>query len=345
MRLLELFRFDMLTYPWVLVLLLFVAVLFLAEAFARAPGALMISTGETLARIPGHGRAVLRRLPPLLRALGLSALIVALAGPMHGFQVRTDRANVVDIMICLDVSGSMLQRDFVIGGQPRDRLFVAKEAVRTFIQSRKERASDRYGMDRLGLVLYAGYAWTKVPLTLDYAILERELDAIQIDTTDRSKDGTAIGSGTGLSIARLLESEAETKVIIMLTDGLNNRGELDPITAAQMAKEYDIRIYTIGAGTVNPRSMPGALFPQGGIGIDEDMMTQMAEMTGGRYFRATDHDSLVQAYEEIGRLEGTEMEVGSYYEYKPAFLPWLLMGALAVLGGMFLRRQWFEVIP
>ncbi|MBI2435939.1 MAG: VWA domain-containing protein [Candidatus Hydrogenedentes bacterium] len=345
MNLMNAFMFNMLTSPWVLLLLPLPPVLFLLEAFAGAPGAMTISTGDVLARLRGRGREWARRLPPLLRCLGLCALIVALAGPLHGFQVRKDRANVIDILLCVDVSGSMAQRDFVVGGEYRDRLYVTKQAVYEFLQSRKEGQNDRFGMDRIGLVLYAGYAWTAVPLTLDYEILERELQVAQIENTDRQKEGTAIGSAIGLAVSRLKESEAKSKVMVLLTDGLNNRGELDPITAATVAKQYGIRIYTIGAGSTKSGLVPGLIMPQLGQAIDEKAMQKIADTTGGKYFRATDLDSLVQAYDEINQMETTEIEVGDYYEYKAAFMPYLLLGTLALLLGLLARRQWFEVLP
>lgn len=345
MRWLNAFQFDLLSSPWVLALLPLVLVLFLLEAFAGAPGVMTISTGEVLGRIQGQGRALLRRVPPLLRALGIALLIVALAGPLHGFQIRRDRADIIDIMLCVDVSGSMAQKDFIVNGEYRDRLYVTKEAVQDFIESRKARQRDRFGMDRVGLVLYAGYAWTAAPLTLDYEIIRRELANAQVENQDRKKEGTAIGSAIGLGVSRLKDSPATSKVMIVLTDGLNNRGELDPITAATIAKQMNVRIYTIGAGSTEGGFVPGFLFPQQGQPIDEAAMRKIADTTGGKYFRATDQQSLLQAYEEINRMETTEIEVGDYYEYKPAFLPYLLAGAALLLASVFVRRQWFEVIP
>ena len=340
----ELFRFDTFAYPWALLLLVGVVALLAAELFARAPGAMSISTGETLARVRRHRRTLLMRAPALLRAVGLALLVVALAGPLDGFQVRKDRANVIDIMLCVDVSGSMQQQDFYSGGQYRDRLYVTKEAVRDFIESRKARSGDRYGLDRVGLVLYAGLAWTQCPLTLDYGVLEHELNLAKINR-DRRKDGTAIGSAVGLAVRRLSQSEAKSKVVILLTDGLNNRGELDPITAAQVSAQYDIRVYTIGAGTTEGGVVPGGLFGQRSQPIDEDVLKKIAATTGGKYYRVTDTQSLQQAYAEINELETTEIEIGDYYEYKQAFMPYAVTGALALLASLLGRRQWFEVIP
>lgn len=339
--------FNTLRDPWFLVLLAFVPLLLLIEWSARAPGILRISTGETLARLRQGGSGIARRTPALLRAIGLCLLILALARPLHGYQLRTDRTDVIDIMLCVDVSGSMRQMDFRIGGVYRDRLFVVKQTVLDFLETRVARRGSRFGAERIGLILYAGIAWTQVPLTLDYDILRREIERAHIDDTDPAKQGTAIGSAIGLATWRLKDSEAESKVMILLTDGLNNRGELDPITAAHVANEYGIRIYTIGAG-----SPQGGMISQGGLllnvsaaGIDEESMTKVAEITGGRYFRATDTESLAQAYEEISALERTEIEAGEYYEYDEAFVPYALLGGLLTLAGIFARRRWFEPIP
>ena len=346
MMLVDWFRFDALSAPWVLLLLIPATLLMVAELLARAPGALAISTGEVLATLHGSRVSALRRMPPVARAVGLAALIVALAGPLHGYQVRRDRADIIDIMLVVDVSGSMTQRDFVVNGELRDRLYVTKAAVRDFIESRKERAGDRYGMDRLGLVLFAGIAWTQCPLTLDYGILEREVDRARVEQRDQRKEGTAIGSAIGLGVQRLRGSEAKSKVIVLLTDGLNNRGELDPITAANIAKEYGIRVYTIGAGSTEPVMSSGFFF-QGNIApeIDEATLQEVSDTTGGKYYRATDLQSLREAYAEIDALEKTEIDAGDTYEYKPAFLPYLLLGSLLVLVSVFSRRLWFEVIP
>jgi Ca-activated chloride channel family protein len=339
--------FDSLAYPWLLLLIIPVVLLLLIEWTAGAAGAVVVSTGSTLARIKSHRRLLLRHIPPLLRAVGMSLLIVALAGPLTGYQIRKDRANVIDIMLAVDVSGSMAQEDFISGGQPRNRLYVTKEAVRDFIESRKARVEDRYGLDRLGLITYAGFAWTACPLTLDYGLLERELDDARV-VTEQRKDGTAIGSAIGLAVRRLSQSETKSKVIVLLTDGLNNRGDLDPITAANIAKDYGMRVYTIGAGSTETGFMRGnSLFSiaQRRNPIDEDVMREIADITGAKYFRATNLESLQEAYAEINALETTEVEVGDYYEFKNNFMPWALAGAIFVLLSLFLRRGWFEVIP
>ncbi|MBI4558724.1 MAG: VWA domain-containing protein [Candidatus Hydrogenedentes bacterium] len=344
------FHFHALMNPWFLLLLVPVVALFSFESLARAPGVMRISTGETLARFPGAHRRFTRRLPALLRAGGLSFLVLALARPMTGLEVREDRTDVVDIMLCVDVSGSMKAIDFMAGGRRMDRLTVTKEAVREFIASRKQTDEDRFGLDRIGLILYAGYAWTQCPLTLDYGILERELDLAHIDESDSRKEGTAIGSAIGLAVSRLRKSEARSKIIILVTDGLNNRGELEPLTAAGLAKEYGIRIYAIGAGSRSEVLIPQqTLFGQHMVArplpIDDEGLRKIATLTGGQYYRATETDALHGAYAEISRLEATEVQVGDFYDYEDGFLPYLLIGSAFLGASILSRRQWFDPIP
>ncbi len=339
----RLFQFDGLTYPLFLWLGIAAAVIFVLECLGFAPGAVRISTGDLLSGLRSRRPDLARRIPAVLRLLGLALLLVALAGPMRGYQVRKDRAGVIDIVLCLDVSGSMQQPDFMIGGKPHDRLFVAREAARNFINSRRESQSTRHGLDRIGLVLFSGLAWTQCPLTLDYDVLERELDSAQIAA--ERKQGTAIGSALGLAVRRLSQSEAKSKVVILLSDGVSNRGELDPLTAARLAKEFGIRVYTIGAGSTEEVVVQRGLFPMRTEAIDEETLKQMASITGGRYYLTTDTESLMRAYDEISELEATEIDIGDYYEAREEFMPYFIAGALALLVSIFSRRLWFEIIP
>lgn len=344
------FQYSMLMNPWALLLWIGVAALFIAELTARAPGVVTISTGETLRKIPGRRRRHLRRLPALLRACGLSLLVIALARPIMGYTVRKDRANVTDIMLCVDVSRSMLALDFIPEGRRLDRLSVTKTAVHDFLGNRKRRPQDRFGMDRVGLVLYSTYAWTACPLTLDYGVVEHEVDRAAVNEHDEKRQSTAIGSAIGLAVSRLRKSEAKSKVIVLLTDGLNNAGELDPMTAASLAKVYNIRIYTIGAGSVEGGTVPVATLFGGRIrrsagGIDEDALKKIAAATGGKYYRATDFKSLEEAYAEISKLETTEIEVNDYIEHKEGFVPFAVTGTILMALSIFSRRIWFDTIP
>ncbi len=345
------FLFSQLMQPWVLVLWIVPALLFVLESLAKAPGVLAISTGETLAGIRGHEHAVLRRVPPILRALGLALFVVALARPVTGVTVRPSRTEVVDIMLCIDVSSSMMAVDFRSGGRDRDRLFVTKETVHRFINDRKMEQEDRYGLDRMGMILYAEFAWTAAPLTLDYDVLEHELREASINPNDRRYQRTAIGSALGLAVSKLSKSEAKSKVIVLLSDGRNNSGEIDPITAAQFAKEFDIRVYTIAAGSGRKAYVPGVdLFGRVthtpvDLPVDEETLQRIAEITDGRYFRATDTESLQKAYDEINQLETTGIEVTDFYDYEEGFVPWVMFGTTLLLASVFIRRFWFDPLP
>ncbi len=332
--------FNTLKHPQALLLLIGVGLLLIAEIASRPSGILSISTGETLHQIRGHAKPLLRHLPAVLRALALTFLVIALARPLSGMRPRVENADVRDIILAVDVSGSMTSTDFLVNGKRRDRLFVTKAAVRDFIDNRKAKSTDRYGTDRVGLLLYASYAWIQTPLTLDYGLLEHDLDRVYIDQRNDKHNRTAIGSAVGLAVSNLTRSPAESKIIILLTDGINNHGNLDPITAAELAKRYGMRVYTIGAGSPVRRSALGRDNP-----IDEEAMKQIARTTGGRYFRATDLQSLRRAYDEINQLETTEIDLGKVYDYDEAFVPYAVAGTLGMLLSVFTRRRWFEAIP
>ena len=346
-----LFSFTKLMHPWVLFGLLGVAALFAAECLARPAGVFRMSTGETAARIRSPRTTALRCISPALRATGLALWVVALARPMDGLRGAHSSADVVDIMLCVDVSGSMKARDLGSEGEGRSRLLVTKEAVRDFLRNRKMGEGDRFGPDRVGLVLYAGYAWTQCPLTLDYAVIDRELERAEIDEQDRRKQGTAIGSAIGLAVSKLRKSEAQSKVIVLLTDGRHNRGELDPVTAAYIAQDYGIRVYTIGAGSKADAFVARKDFFGGVVQVpihlpvDTGILRRVAGLTGGRYYGATDSEGLRAAYEEISELETTRIDVNDYYEYEEAFAPWVVLGALVTASSIASRRLWFEAIP
>lgn len=335
------FQFQALKDPEALFLLIAVALLLLAELGAQPAGVLSISTGDALRRIRSGRKDLLRRLPAVLRAIALTLLVIALARPLSGMRPRVESAQVRDIMLVVDVSGSMTAPDFVDAtGARRDRLYVTKQAVYDFIQNRKARPEDRYGMDRIGLLLFASYAWVQTPLTLDYALLEHDLADIEIDQRDEKHNRTAIGSAIGLAVSNLTKSPAESRVIVLLTDGINNHGSLDPMTAAEIAKRFGMRVYTIGAGSAVPRSAVARDNP-----IDEETMKRVSEATGAKYYRATDLASLQQAYDEINKLETTDIDLGEVYDYDEAFMPFLVAGLVTMMAAVFSRRIWFEAIP
>lgn len=349
MMVFDLFSFKALQQPAWLCLAPLLLVLLIAEWRAKAPASLRMSTGARLAHMIRERRSLARFLPALFRCAGLSALLLAMAGPMNGFRQRGEHAEVIDIMLCVDVSSSMAATDFVIGSEAANRLDVTKIAVANFIKSRRLAPDERYGVDRLGLILYAGIAWTVCPLTLDYGILEHEIARVETASEhDTAKSGTAIGAAIGLAARRLSQSEAKSKVIVLLTDGRNNRVQLDPMTAAQIAAAYNIKIYTLGVGPVEVEQQMGNVTAQArsrGDLVDEESLRAIATATGGGYFRATDLDSLEKAYKDINALEPTEVDSGEIYDYEEAHIPWIVLGAALIGAGVFSRRIWFEVLP
>ena len=289
--------------------------------------AIQISSVAGVVRAPRTVRYYLRHLPFALRAAAFALLVVALARPQDVEQNVRTNAEGIDIMLAIDVSGSMLARDF----KP-DRITAAKEVAGSFI-------ADRYG-DRIGLVAFAGEAFTQSPLTTDQSTLQTLLARIRSGLIE---DGTAIGNGLATAINRLRESDAKSKVIILLTDGVNNRGEIAPVMAAEIAKEQGIRVYTIGVGSRGTAPTPAIdmfgnmTFVQAKVEIDEKTLQEIADATGGRYFRATDNEKLRAIYDEINRLEKSKVEVADFTTYTEEYLRWVL-AALALLAAEFLIR-------
>ena len=287
--------------------------------------AIQISSVAGVVRAPRTVRYYLRHLPFALRAAAFALLVVALARPQDVEQNVRTNAEGIDIMLAIDVSGSMLARDF----KP-DRITAAKEVAGSFI-------ADRYG-DRIGLVAFAGEAFTQSPLTTDQSTLQTLLARIRSGLIE---DGTAIGNGLATAINRLRESDAKSKVIILLTDGVNNRGEMAPLTAAEIAKAQGIRVYTIGVGTEGMAPYPAIdmfgnlTFVNQKVEIDEKVLKAISDMTGGKYFRATDKDKLKAVYNEINQLEKSKIEVTEHISYHELFLTWVL-AALGLLMAEFL---------
>ena len=280
------------------------------------------------------GRSILeivRHLPFLLRTAALCLLIVAIARPRSSTQVEKVDTEGIDILFAMDVSTSMLARDF----QP-DRLSAAKDIAIEFIAQRPS--------DRMGIVVFAGESYTQCPLTTDRATLINLMKEVQ---TDLIEDGTAIGNGLATAVARLKDSDAKSRVVILLTDGVNNRGEIDPAMATEIAKTYGIRVYTIGVGANGTAPYPvqtpwGIELQKIPVEIDEALLQHIAEGTGGRYFRATDNTKLAEIYGEIGQMEKTRTSVDSFPVYKDLFKNYALAALvcllLELLIGALLRR-------
>lgn len=322
-------------YLWLLTLLAPMIAYYVWRTM-QGGAAIQISTVEGVARAPKSVRYYLRHLPFALRAAAFGLLVVALARPQQIEQnVRTSSEG-IDIMLAIDVSASMLARDF----EP-DRITAAKEVAGSFI-------SDRYG-DRIGLVAFAAEAFTQSPLTTDQSTLQTLLAQIRSGLIDDS--GTAIGNGLATAINRLRESDAKSKVVILLTDGVNNRGEITPITAAEIAKAQNIHVYTIGVGTEGMAPYPAVdmfgniTFVKQKVEIDEKTLTAMAEMTGGRYFRATDNAKLKAIYDEINQLEKSKVEVTEHLSYHEQFLAWVLAALGLLLAEFLLANLVLKRIP
>lgn len=308
-----------------LLLLLVPLVAYYVWRTLKGGATIQISSVQGLLRAPRTLRYYLRHAPFVLRVAALGLLVVALARPQDVERLSNTSTEGIDIMLSIDVSGSMLARDF----KP-DRITAAKEVAGSFV-------ADRYG-DRIGLVAFAGEAYTQSPLTTDQGTLQTLLSRIRSGLIE---DGTAIGNGLATAINRLRESEAKSKVIILLTDGVNNRGEIAPLTAAEIAKAQGIRVYTIGVGTEGMAPYPAMdmfgqmTFVQQKVEIDEKTLTSIAEMTGGKYFRATDKEKLKAIYDEINQMERSKVEVSEHVTYHELYLGWLL-GAIALLIAEFL---------
>jgi len=327
------FRFE---DPWVLGLLAIVPLTYwLGARGERRTGALRFSALD-MARQAGNGISVwLPRVPALLGAVSVAAVIVALARPQTGITSETLLTEGIDIIMVMDVSSSMLAEDL----KP-NRLQAAKGVAADFVGGRRN--------DRIGLVAFAGEAFTQAPLTLDYSVVQSLIGELQVGIIE---DGTAVGMGLGTAVKRLQASDAESKVVILLTDGRSNRGEIGPVTAARMAQALGVRVYTVGVGTRGNAPVPIAdplvgtrLVPRR-VDIDEPTLQEIAELTGGRYFRATDNESLTSIYEEIDQLERTEIEVENFMQYAERFPVVLAFGLLLLLMEVGLAQTVLRKLP
>jgi len=273
-------------------------------------------------------RSRLRPLLPYLRLAALSLLLVAMARPQRTLKEEKINAEGIDIVMTMDLSSSMLAQDF----KP-DRLEVAKRMAKEFVSQRQ--------YDRIGMVVFAGEAFTQCPLTTDHEVLQNFISQLQCGLLE---DGTAIGMGLAAAVNRLKDSPAKTKVVILVTDGVNNVGYFKPITAGEIAKEFGIKVYAIGVGSVGEALTPVSrrsdgrfIFGLAPVEIDEDLLRQISKMTGGKYFRATSANDLQQIYRQIDRLEKTKIEVTAIKRYSEEFR-WFALAALVILALEFLLR-------
>lgn len=325
--------------PYVLMLLIIVPVMvywYIRSQRRKSAATLKYSNLGIIKKVKTSSMKQLRHSLFVFRVLAVALLIIAFARPQSGQKESEVQTEGVDIILAMDISSSMLAEDF----KPKNRLEAAKLVAADFIKGRQN--------DRIGLVIFAAQSFTQCPLTLDYGIVLKFLEDVKTGMID---DGTAIGMAIGNCVNRLKDSKAKSKVVILLTDGQNNRGELDPITAAKVAQAFDIRIYTIGAGKRGEAMYPvdnpifGRQYQRVRVEIDEELLTQVADITGGQYFRATDKTSLEEIYAEIGEMEKTKIEVTEYTRYSELFLPYLLAALILLVLEIILANTKFRKIP
>jgi Ca-activated chloride channel homolog len=323
-------------YPWLLWLFLLwpLLIIWYFRKHQRNHASIMLSSVNKSKGIRSWKNTG-RHIPFILRLLAVGCLIVALARP----QVRNDEELVsgegVDIVLCIDVSGSMLAQDFT-----PNRLEAAKEVAANFIASRLT--------DRIGIVIFSGESFTLCPLTTDQQVLKAQVYNIQSGLLE---DGTAIGSGLATTVDRLRASKSKSKVAILLTDGENNGGQIPPITAKELAKAVGVRVYTIGVGTDGYASVPtqsaggGVSLQREKVNIDEKLLTQIANETGGKYYRAKDNESLKNIYSDIDKLEKSRIEVTALKRFNEKFFPFALAAAVLLFLEILLRYTVFKKFP
>ena len=322
-------------YPYILWLMVIIPLIALYYIFvARRKASLTVSTigGK---RAPRTLRYWLRPLPIVLRLTAVALLIVALARPVDVSEEHETTTDGIDIVMAMDISGSMLARDFT-----PDRLTSAKHLAAEFVANRRG--------DRLAVVAFAGEAFTQAPLTSDQATVATMLSRLRSGVVD---DGTAIGNGLATAINRLRESSAKSKVIILLTDGVNNRGQISPLMAAEIARDMGIRVYTIGVGTRGRAPYPAVdMFGNkttvmADVEIDEELLQQISSMTGGKYYRAVNDEALREIYSEINELETSKVQVTDYQTYEELFLMWAVLGLLLLVLEFLFDRVVLNRLP
>ena len=302
--------------------------------FSRRFPSLTYSSTEYFKSVPGNWRVYGQWLSPILLWTGYALVVLALARPQYEHTTVEREAEGIDIAMVVDMSSSMKAEDL-----DPNRFEASRRVVSDFIDKRVS--------DRIGLVAFARKSFTVCPPTLDYRLLKQLLRDLEMDMIE---DGTAIGMGLSTAINRLKESRAESKVIILLTDGQNNAGEIDPVTAAELALTYDIKIYTIGAGSRGTAPYPvndpifGQQYRNVEVNIDEEMLKNIADMTDGRYYRANDTEELESIYDEIDKLERTEIEEMIFTDYEDLYPRFLLPGVLLLLLSMVSEKLLFRTI-
>lgn len=324
-------------YPkllWLLLLLVPVVAIYIYREVKGLRPYLLVSSIAPWLHGGGGRKKIFRHVPFLLRIIALAAIIVAIARPRSSTNFESVSTEGIDIVIALDVSTSMLARDF-----SPDRIGASKDIAIQFIAERPS--------DRIGVVVFAGESYTQSPLTTDRATLINLIKEIECGMID---DGTAIGNGLATAVARIKDSQAKSRVVILLTDGVNNSGEISPQMAAEIAKTYGIRVYTIGVGAEGTAPYPvmtpyGVQIQQAEVQIDEPLLKKIAEETDGKYFRATDNSKLLEIYGEINKMEKNKTLVDSFPIYKELFMNFALIALAAIALELLLRLFVTKQIP
>jgi len=326
-------------YKWVLYLIPLVfawAGLWWYFLSKKAYPSLKLSSTKAFAGYGVPVKAKVKQLLPLLRIASLTFLLVAIARPQTSSDEEKVTTEGIDIVLAIDVSGSMLSEDF----KP-NRIGAAKKEAIEFVDARPH--------DRIGMVVFSGESFTQCPVTIDHAVLKSQIDKIQ---NGLMEDGTAIGMGLATCVERLKEGHAKSKVVILMTDGVNNRGSISPATAADIAMEFGVRVYTVGIGTNGKARTPVAMGPDGKlifdyvqVEIDEALLRDIAKKTGGQYFRATDNNKLRDIYSQIDKLEKTKIEVSAYQRKTEKFYAFALLAGIFLLIEILLRYLVVRAIP
>lgn len=309
---------------WLLLLLALPLLAWLRRRLARE-SAFLYSSVQLVKGVIGLQRSPASVILSYLRWLALALLIIGMARPQRGEGETSVSASGVDIVVALDLSGSMAAEDFQLNNQRVNRVVIAKDVIEKFVDKRPN--------DRIGLVAFAGRAYIAAPLTLDHGFLLQNLERLNLGTIE---DGTAIGSALSAALNRLRDIQSKSKIVILMTDGQNNAGKVPPLTAAEAAETLGVKVYTIGVGTRGTAPMPQIdpfgrkMYVQVPVDIDEDTLEQMAKRTGGKYYRADNADALRNIYAEIDQLEKTEIEVKKFQRYQELF-PWVVLPGLVLL--------------
>lgn len=321
--------------PWLLLLFLVIPILIYWKfnKGKKQVAAIGISSTKGLANSRSWKNSF-QQFPFIFRLLALSCIIVALARPQAKFDETQTEGEGIDIILAIDVSGSMTAQDFT-----PNRMEAAKKEAEEFVDARPS--------DRIGVVIFAGESFTICPLTTDHYVLKSQIAQIRNGLLE---DGTAIGSGLATSVDRLRNSKAKSKVVILLTDGMNNGGLIDPATALEIAKTFHVKVYTIGVGTdgyaPTPVSTPlGIVMQNQKVSIDENLLKNIAQQTGGEYFRATDNKSLENIYKQIDKMEKSKVEITTFHRYTEKFYPFILAAMALLLIEIILRYTLFKKFP